>query len=364
MDDAPGTGATALPAGAVAFEAAWAELKLRLERSRGLCLVFLHADAAETLAPLRTRVDDAWAWRTAPLRLLRPRQPGDAAADILRSLQHGSDADAGVRAPVWIELLELDGSESEAWETARTEVLSRLNEWRSWLQAEFRRPLVVSLPVAWRRRVVEVAPDLWQVRACSMVVASATRAGPVAAGPDPADLLDRLRHDARHADAEPEAEAAIDWLIDGGRAGAAVELAREVVARRREAVQASIGQPVALRDLSVSLNKLGDAQRGAGQGAQALAAYRESLELRRELRRQLGDAPGALDDLAVSLERLAALDPADSADSPATPTPAGRRAWIGEAISLRRRLAQAFPDEPRWQKRLETALRIQETLED
>ena len=66
-------------------ESAWAELNLHLQRSKGLCLVFLCSDSPAALNLLRTRVEDAWAWRTAPMAWLHPAQPGTAALRKLKS---------------------------------------------------------------------------------------------------------------------------------------------------------------------------------------------------------------------------------------------------------------------------------------
>ena len=59
--------------------------------------------------------------------------------------------------------------------------------------------------------------------------------------------------------------------------------------------------PEALRDLSVSLNKVGDVQRRLGHVPAANAAFEEALSLRRQLRTILGDTPKALRDLSISL---------------------------------------------------------------
>ena len=62
--------------------------------------------------------------------------------------------------------------------------------------------------------------------------------------------------------------------------------------------------PQSLRDLSVSLNKLGDVRGGAGDLAEATAAYQESLQIRRRLLDLYGETPQSLRDLSVSLDRI------------------------------------------------------------
>ena len=51
--------------------------------------------------------------------------------------------------------------------------------------------------------------------------------------------------------------------------------------------------PQALRDLSVSLDRLGDVQRETGEVAAAAAAYEESLALDRRLLDAYGETPQA-----------------------------------------------------------------------
>jgi tetratricopeptide (TPR) repeat protein len=62
--------------------------------------------------------------------------------------------------------------------------------------------------------------------------------------------------------------------------------------------------PERLRDLSVSLERVGDVRRELGDTAGAGQAYEEALELSRRLLREYGDSPERLRDLSVSLERV------------------------------------------------------------
>ncbi|MGQ0680296.1 MAG: tetratricopeptide repeat protein [Actinomycetota bacterium] len=65
--------------------------------------------------------------------------------------------------------------------------------------------------------------------------------------------------------------------------------------------------PESLRDLSVSLDKVGDIQRLNGNLSKALAAFTESLELSNQIRQNYGDTPESLRDLSVSLDNLAVI---------------------------------------------------------
>ena len=65
--------------------------------------------------------------------------------------------------------------------------------------------------------------------------------------------------------------------------------------------------PEALRDWSVSLSKLGDVQRALGDVAGARERYEQSLQVSERLVKLTGESPEALRDLAISCERLGDL---------------------------------------------------------
>ena len=90
--------------------------------------------------------------------------------------------------------------------------------------------------------------------------------------------------------------------------------------------------PIALRDLSVSLDRVGDIARDSGDLDSARAAYTESLELRRRILDTYGDTPTALRDLVISLERCAEVD--ERSGNVAAAEAAGE-----EARAVRERLA-------------------------
>ena len=82
---------------------------------------------------------------------------------------------------------------------------------------------------------------------------------------------------------------------------------------RREILSEFGRSPQALRDLSISLNKVADMMRAVGtssitdegESKTALDLYVASLEVRREILSEFGRSPQALRDLSVSLERVA-----------------------------------------------------------
>ncbi|TAD91668.1 MAG: TIR domain-containing protein [Alphaproteobacteria bacterium] len=108
--------------------------------------------------------------------------------------------------------------------------------------------------------------------------------------------------------------------------------------RRLAAVNSTDGQ--AARDLSLSLEKLGDLyqRRGAeGDSAAALAVYQESLEIRRRLAAANPTDGRAARDLAASLERVAML----GLEDPSGGRSAEALAFLTEALGHRAALANA-----------------------
>ena len=93
------------------------------------------------------------------------------------------------------------------------------------------------------------------------------------------------------------AQAQEDWR----RAGEAFEESLSIRRTLRERVGDT---PQALRDLSVSLNKVGDVAQAQEDWRRAGEAFEESLSIRRTSRERVGDTPQALRDLSISLERV------------------------------------------------------------
>ncbi len=85
----------------------------------------------------------------------------------------------------------------------------------------------------------------------------------------------------------------------------ALDAATALVELRREQVGRHPDSPTALRDLSVSLNKVANIQRERGQLDDALSAYTQSLDLRQRILTTYGDTPQSLRDLSISLDNVA-----------------------------------------------------------
>ena len=101
------------------------------------------------------------------------------------------------------------------------------------------------------------------------------------------------------------ADAVLAIAMTFGAVDAAAPAARERERSARSLVE-SLGTPEARRDLSVSLNNVGQVAEARGEWDAAEAAYRESLEIRRELDDLMG-TPQAQQDVSTSQENLKRL---------------------------------------------------------
>jgi len=347
-------------------------MRLHLEWSDRLSLVFLFADGPGALARIRQWTDDAWQWRTAPMRRIVPTEASAAPAEVMRGLQGLRDDMPTVRAPAWVELLAAD-TPQQSWDVARAAVLARLNESREWLTSVFQRPLILCLPTDWLREVGHLAPDLWHVRSFVARVADQRptesgggRATVVVAARGagvPGGNLDDLRRQVKAAerrfrDAPTVAHLRAWWdvaddlaaaLLKAGDWRAGLAGVQEALSLARRLRSLAGDGPQVLRDLSISLDRVGDAEREAGRGEAALGAYRESLEIRRKLREALGDGPQVLRDLSVSLNKLGDAE-----------REAGRgEAALGayrESLEICRKLRDALGDGPQVLRDLSVSL--------
>ena len=127
--------------------------------------------------------------------------------------------------------------------------------------------------------------------------------------------------------------------LETGEVAAAAAAYEESLALDRRLLDACGETPQALRDLSVSLDRLGDVRRETGEVAAATAAHEESLALHRRLLDAYGETPQALRDLSVSLDRLGDVRRATGEVAAAT-------AAYEESLALDRRLLDAYGETP------------------
>jgi tetratricopeptide (TPR) repeat protein len=97
---------------------------------------------------------------------------------------------------------------------------------------------------------------------------------------------------------------------------AAASLQRSLDCRERELLKAG-ETPESLRNVSVTLEKVGDLEREQGQTVLALARYRKSLEICERIVREFGETPVSLRGLGISLMKLGDMERAQGEMTPA-----------------------------------------------
>ncbi|MCI0409072.1 MAG: hypothetical protein L0191_11025, partial [Acidobacteria bacterium] len=307
-------------------EEAWLSLRRRLEWAEDFSLSFLFCASPLLVDLLRTRLERIYLTRVSQLQRAAPASPADAVQEIMALIRNSSEIQQAVRSPLWIELYQ-DRANDQPWAEARANTLQRLNEHRELLRKGLRRPMVLVLPLGYRQKVMELIPDLWAIRELSLDLdpSLALQPGKV----EPREWPEKPSYEGVLGSTEYNQALLSEWQrlataprsremlsagwqavdaalalqrLDSAPAIAArvVDLARETVRQTRPGLRNRIQRSVAKlsaffsrtprpraqpaeglqaeRDLSVSLNKLGDVARTLSRYEEAESAYRESLE--------------------------------------------------------------------------------------
>ena len=315
---------------------AWESLRAQLEWRRGFGLFFLFAPHQGAAAALRERITSWLQIHTLRLRRLKCESPQYLKRDLIPALFDEATG-APPQTPFWIEAEEKPFDPD--WNLARSVFLGRLNEQRGGLEAEIHGPVIVVLPLEFRSETRRIAPDLWHVRVWSGELSAAEI---VSSSDDKWQLSADVSHQRPQALSLKEgsetskSEAAVSvwrrllassasntdriqlsvgfeafdlafeaYRFDDARA---IATAVEAIARGRSIS----GGPAALRDLSVSLDKVGGVDQALGQLESARTAYAESLTLRRKINAAIGETPQGLFDVVVVLLRLAGIAKLDT----------------------------------------------------
>ena len=373
-------------------EAAWGRLVRRLGQLQGFGYIVLFVSGPALLKPFRARLaswmaGQGWPW----LRLSEARPEGFAERSIA-ALFDGLSARPAPRL-VWLEAHRGDGQ--PAWEQARGELLSRLNERRGRLEDELAGTLVLVLPEGTQRTAAGMAPDLWHVRSLGLSLGPAPLAheGQVLPARAPAAVQEVLPSKSaarvaqggvplvsdtsaaawlqrwhallagRSADDLPldeegllafsiwDARGCQEALRRQGRLAEALVLGEQWIrlARRRRAQGAGLLDVATLRELAAALEAQGAILLQAGRAEEAWPVLDESLDLARELASRLGETPAALREQGRVLEHLGHL-----AQSQGDLQRAAARAE--DSLALQRRLANRLGETPDSLRHLAQAL--------
>jgi hypothetical protein len=263
------------------LEQAWRTLRPTLELGYELALVFVFSENRLLKEALYRRADDLL--RSSARVLQRPilSHASDSVQDALSAVFDAGAARNHHAMPLWVDF---DGDPSDPlWESARIEFLLRLNERRSSLMREQKRVILLCFPAAMTKQVAEAAPDLWTIRQPSIRLEAEPRdtAGLAKIDVRTTPQVDALKVDPsqwplalRRWKAGPTGDFKHLGVWDGLQAADSafelglLELAESIVQQASQIARASYDEdpsPERLRDVSVSLNKIGDIARAQGR---------------------------------------------------------------------------------------------------
>jgi tetratricopeptide (TPR) repeat protein len=306
-------------------EEQWQELSRHVEWAERFSLIVLFVEDALLAESFKQRLQSQLQGRVSKLHVFRPLHPETLTQDIFSELQDALIPHAVV--PCW---LELHDHRTPEWQKALDNFFARFNERRDLIRRDFPRPFIILLPLAYKSRLREIAPDLWSIRSHT------DELRPVKVMPTLRINHDRIAvgkveqlltlnkqaltspeirewHRVRHtviADSELflVADRAFKAALNSGQWALAETLADQLITLSHNMIEAEGENAWTLRNLSSALNKQGDIERALGRYDEARQAYAESLQIDRELKVSFGATPEVLRDLSISLHTVANID--------------------------------------------------------
>ena len=271
-----------------AGEAEWERLSRHLQWLEGFGLVFLFVSHAGLCAEVHRRLVDLCQLRAAPLQSFRPDAPDTLVEQAVALARRPDPVYLHGNSPLWLQA-NPPGSE---WDGAREQLLRRLNERRELLRSSLQRPLLLVLPENFLAQAAHLAPDLWSIRQTAAVfgpdcLADAPIPPVVLPGDSPARPATAMDESLwqewqRLRDSEPSRELlqvgwqACEAALNTRHLDLAGTIADAVLGSARHLAAAGPGTPETVRDLSISLERVGDMARARGRWDEAAAALREA----------------------------------------------------------------------------------------
>jgi tetratricopeptide (TPR) repeat protein len=301
-------------------EESWLRLKLHLEMSDHFALAFIFTAHSGVIRIFRERLADIYRARVTRLNTPVPANPSSLLNELLPKLLRPSVHEQSLNAPCWIDLSIQQGQE---WTKARLNFLMRLNEQRESLRNALNRPLVLVLPLEERSQIKELIPDLWAIRDFGLVteswlVSESEKTPVIEAEPSDMGVFPLSEYDQSQIDEwERLLEKNVEdrgFLLASDRAFQVCircgrfELASRIASSQKRVAEKRVHElgetPESLRDLSVSLDKVGTTAKAMGEWSKAETRYEESLTISRKIIEHVGETPESLRDLSVSLNNV------------------------------------------------------------
>ena len=305
-------------------EREWRRLQPHFQLSDYFILGFIFSDNGAVNNLLHDRLAELYRAHISGLQPLLAKSPQALLEEILPRLVRGNVKHQALQAPIWLDLSAL--APTPAWRQARLDLLARLNERREQMRKHLTVPLVLVLPLAEKRQIRELVPDLWAIRNFAVdvddwleLLPTAERLPALESEPinsttiSPPSVLttafvrewQRLRQSgSTERGVLLAAGRAIKALLREGDYVQAEAIAEAALAISRSRLQSLGETPEALRDLFISILKLGDVAHAQSEWQRSQELYLESWALARKLLQLLGETPEILRGLAVALERL------------------------------------------------------------
>jgi hypothetical protein len=143
----------------LAEEEQWQEFSRHVEWAERFCLIILFVEDALLAGQFLQRLQSQLQGQVSSLHILKPSRPESLAADIFEDLRRCLVPHTIV--PCWLELHQ---HRSPEWQRALDNFFARFNENRDRIRRDYPCPFIILLPVAYKSRLREIAPDLWSVR--------------------------------------------------------------------------------------------------------------------------------------------------------------------------------------------------------
>ena len=381
-------------------EHTWQELKGHLEWADNFELIFLFSDNPALPLLFYQRSRYVFSGQLAQTQYFKPDNPDSLVTDTLDFIDNLAEKPTPVWLEFCG--LKQD-EQYEKPEQVLIAMLQRLNERRERLRQKLSLALVISLPAVMAKETLAIAPDLWSIRSVSFnLSAKALMLLPDAGmerasiSPSSTDLSveehesqpvkEWLRIKDRFTDkkldknvlalsyqviqhllSNPQQvslEQIFSWLenkVSGGQIMTegqylafmllaelykvkglyrqARDYYQQALNSAREEQKLQGDTPELLRDISISLNKVGDMARAQGEPESAADYYRQSLAIRQQLQQLLGDTPEVLRDISVSLNKVGDMawaqgEPESAAD------------YYRQSLAIARQLQQLLGDTP------------------
>ena len=299
-------------------EAQWLRLLQHLRWTDHFNLIFIFSRHPGVIALFKKRLEDAYRLRVSGLVSLSLQAPSDLLDSVLPLALNINRFQANpIAAPLWLDLTSIQGEHD--WQRGRSDFYRRLNENREELRRHLR-PVTLILPYDERSLLRELAPDLWAIRDMTLETGNWFESKDEAileTGPVPAAMVvkpltdgeDQVIREWQRVQGRVDrgvlraGNRALDLYLANGRRADAGMVAERMVAISR-LLHKQENTPESLRDLSVSLNRVGDMAKLSGEVDEAKGYFKESLELRRQIVSRIGETPESLRDLSVSLNKV------------------------------------------------------------